>query len=119
MRLGRSRLCAHVSQACRRDCRRLVLRARRGVVGGAVPAGSVADRRSEDAGGPHGGRGWQRLQGEACELSGGDLVLDECEHGLAEAGWVVQRCFPGAGGLVLALEQLHPVRAQWVLAGLS
>ena len=61
-----------------------------------MPAGSVADRRSEDAGGPHGGRGWQRLQGEACELSGGDLVLDECEHGLAEAGWVVQRCFPGA-----------------------
>ena len=25
MRLGRSRLCAHVSQASRRDCRRLVL----------------------------------------------------------------------------------------------
>ena len=95
------------------------LGARRGVVGGAVHARSVADSRSEDAGGPHGGRGWQRLQGEACELSGGDLVLDECEHGLAKAGWVVQRCFPGAGGLVLALEQLHPVRAQWVLAGLS
>ena len=52
------------------------LGARRGMIGGAVHAGSVANRRSENAGGPHGGRGWQRLQGDACELSGGDLVLD-------------------------------------------
>ena len=49
MRLGRSRLCAHVIP---KGLQAASLGARRGVVGGAVHAGSVADRRSDDAGGP-------------------------------------------------------------------
>ena len=47
MRLGRSRLCAHVIP---KGLQAASLGARRGVVGGAVHAGSVADRRSDDAG---------------------------------------------------------------------
>ena len=79
MRLGRSRLCAHASQASRRDCRRLVL----------AP-----------------GEEWS-------------AVL--CMPAPSQIGGLTTLAGPteGTGGLVLALEQLHPVRAQWVLAGVS